>query len=422
VIYVVTILCVAEVLTMTGFSTYAALLPVLRSEWGASNTLAGVVSGAFFAGYMAAVPALASLTDRIASRRVYVGGCAALTAGSVAFAWADGPLTAMFAHALLGAGLAGTYMPGLKDLSDRTAGRPRQSRGIAFYTSTFGVGSSLSLWMAGALQSHYGWRLAFLVSAAGPIAAAGLVLAALPALPFVPGGSSRRGLFKKVLGDRRIIGYVTGYAAHCWELFAVRSWIVAFLTFAASGARLSAPTIAAIINLLGPPASISGNELASGRRVRVVRMTMVAAAVLACLTGFAAGSGERIVILVTSLYVLAIMADSAAMTAGLVEVSPPEARGTSMAVYSFFGFGGALLGPITFGALLDAGGGAASTGAWRLAFAGLAAVSLTGAALLGALTNREARSSGRLASRGEPGDSRREATRRQAPSEPSRMS
>jgi MFS family permease len=386
VIYVVTILCVAEVLTMTGFSTYAALLPVLRSEWGASNTLAGVVSGAFFAGYMAAVPALASLTDRVASRRVYVAGCGALTLGAVGFATAEGPVAAMLAQALLGAGLAGTYMPGLKDLSDRTAGRPRQSRGIAFYTSTFGVGSSLSLWMAGAVQSHHGWRAAFLVSAIGPIGAAALVLLALPPLPFAPAAGSHRGLFRQVLGDRRITGYVTGYAAHCWELFALRSWIVAFLSFAASGARLSAPTVAAIINLLGPPASISGNELAAGRRVRVVRITMVAGAVLACLTGLAAGRGERIVILVTSLYVLAIMADSAAMTAGLVEVSPPDARGTAMAVYSFFGFGGALMGPITFGALLDTGGGAESQRAWLLAFAGLALVSLAGAGALGRST------------------------------------
>jgi MFS family permease len=45
-----------------------------------------------------------------------------------------------------------------------------------------------------------------------------------------------------------------------------------------------------------------------------------------------------------------------------------------MAVYSFFGFGGALIGPIMFGALLDAGGGASVRRAWILAFAGLAAV------------------------------------------------
>jgi MFS family permease len=116
--------------------------------------------------------------------------------------------------------------------------------------------------------------------------------------------------------------------------------------------------------------------------VRVVRATMVVGAALACLTGLLADRGPVIVILVTSLYVLAIMADSAAMTAGLIEVSPPDAKGTAMAVYSFFGFAGAFMGPIVFGALLDVGGGASSQRAWLLAFAGLAAVSLAGAAAL----------------------------------------
>ena len=192
-----------------------------------------------------------------------------------------------------------------------------------------------------------------------------------------------------MLRDRRITSYVIGYATHCFELFAVRSWIVAFLAFAASGAALPPATIAAIVNLFGPPASISGNEVAAGRRVRTVRWLMAAGAVLACATGLVSGMGAMVVIAVTSVYVLFIMADSAALTAGLIEVSPPEARGTAMAVYSFFGFGGALLGPITFGALLDAGGGASAHGAWRLAFAGVAIVSLAGVAALGpAIGNR----------------------------------
>jgi MFS family permease len=381
-VYVAAVLCIAEILTMTGVATYAALLPVLRAEWTATNTLAGAISGAFFAGYMAAVPVLVSLTDRIAPRRVYVWGCGALTAGSIAFAYAPGPFGAMVAQALLGAGLAGTYMPGLKELSDRTSG-PRQGRAIAVYTSTFGLGSSLSLWMAGALQSYAGWRVAFLAAGAGPILAAAFVLIALPARTFVPSTVSHRGLFRLVLKDRRIIGYVLGYAAHCWELFAFRSWMVAFLSFAAGGAALAAPTIAALINLLGPPASISGNEIAAGRRLRVVRVLMVAGAVLACLTGLTARSGPIVVIVLMSLYMLAITADSAALTAGLIEVSPPAARGTAMAVYSFFGFAGAFMGPIVFGALLDAGGGAAAHRAWILAFAGVAAVSVAGIVALG---------------------------------------
>lgn len=381
-IYVVIVLCIAEILTMTGVATYSALLPVLRAEWAATNTLAGAISGAFFAGYMAAVPILVSLTDRIAARRVYVGACGALALGSIAFACSPGPLAALLAQALLGAGLAGTYMPGLKELSDRTSG-PRQGRAIAFYTSTFGLGSSLSLWMAGALQVQVGWRAAFLAAAAGPILAAALVLIALPARSVVPSTVSHRGLFRIVLKDRRIAGYVMGYAAHCWELFAFRSWMVAFLSFAAGGAALSAPSIAAIINLLGPPASISGNEIAAGRRLRTVRFLMAVGAVLACLTGLSARTGPIVVIIVMSLYMLAITADSAALTAGLIEVSPPEARGTAMAVYSFFGFAGAFMGPVVFGALLDAGGGATAYRAWVLAFGGVAAVSVAGIVAVG---------------------------------------
>lgn len=380
-VYVVTLLCAAEVLTMTGVATYAALLPVLRAEWQATNTLAGIISGAFFGGYLVAVPVLVSLTDRIPARRVYVCACAALAAGAFAFSRAAGPGGAMAGQALLGAGLAGTYMPGLKELSDRTAGAG-QSRAIAFYTSTFGVGNSLSLWMAGALQSHFGWRAAFAAAAIGPAAAALLIAIALPARPFAPSTTPRRGLFRAVVRDRRIGGYIIGYAAHCWELFAVRAWLVAFLSFAASGTAVSAPTIAAFMNLLGPPASISGNEIAAGRRVRMVRITMVTGAVLACITGLSAGRGTGFVIMVTSLYVLVIMADSAAMTAGLIEASPPDARGTAMAVYSFFGFAGALMGPITFGALLDAGGGSGARAAWLLAFSGIALVSVAGVAAL----------------------------------------
>jgi hypothetical protein len=51
-----------------------------------------------------------------------------------------------------------------------------------------------------------------------------------------------------------------------WELFSRRSWVVAFLAFSIQlqpiGAFTWSPTqIAFIINLIGHPASIGGNEL-----------------------------------------------------------------------------------------------------------------------------------------------------------------
>jgi len=365
---------------MTGVSTWAALLPVLQAEWHTSNTIAGVVSGAFFAGYLAAVPVLVSLTDRVPARRVYICSCGALACGAIGFALGTGPATAMVFQAVLGAGLAGTYMPGLKELSDRIVG-PRQGRAIAFYTSTFGIGTSLSLFVSGLLQRHFGWRAAFLAGAVGPLLAAAL-MRRLPPAPRVSPASRSSLSFRSVLRDRRVLGYVIGYTAHCWELFALRSWLVAFLGYAATGVSIAPSTIAAAVNLLGPPASIAGNEIAAGRRVRMVRYTMFAGAALAFGMGLTARRGSLIVIAVTAAYVITIMGDSAALTAGLVETSDPAARGTVMAVYSFFGFGGGLLGPIVFGTLLDAGGGTASHRAWILAFASLTAVSLLGAASL----------------------------------------
>src|SRR6202008_1489933 len=77
-------------------------------------------------------------------------------------------------QALLGVGIAATYMPGLRLLSDRVSG-PSQSRYIAFYTSFFGIGTALSLALAGLLAATTGWRSAFVVSAAGPLLAGFLV-------------------------------------------------------------------------------------------------------------------------------------------------------------------------------------------------------------------------------------------------------
>src|SRR5580765_1216010 len=126
---------------MLGFLTYAALLPELRDEWGMSNAEAGIVSGMFFAGYIGTVSLWTALTDRVDARKVYVAGSVLAMLGSGGFALlASGFVSALLFQVLLGIGIAATYMPGLRLLSDRVSG-PYQSRYIAFYTSFFGIGS-----------------------------------------------------------------------------------------------------------------------------------------------------------------------------------------------------------------------------------------------------------------------------------------
>ena len=64
-------LCVAEVFSMIGVAAFPALLPTFLTEWQLTNTDAGWLNGIYYAGYLAAVPVLVSLTDRAPTRRIY---------------------------------------------------------------------------------------------------------------------------------------------------------------------------------------------------------------------------------------------------------------------------------------------------------------------------------------------------------------
>jgi len=372
---------------MLGFATYAALLPQLRDQWHLSNAQAGLISSTFFVGYVATVSYWTALTDRRDGRTVYLVGALLASAGGAGFGLAaDGLASGMFFHALLGAGIAGTYMPGLRLLSDRTSG-PFQSRYIAFYTSFFGIGTAISLALAGLLSPACGWRCAFLISAAGPLVA-GLVVFALVSGTEVRGGRvefSFATLFplaswKKVLADRAAAGYTLGYMAHCIELFGSRGWMVAFLSYAAGlqSAGQSFPwnyaAIAAAINLLAVPASIFGNEIALrvGRR-QWIQVAMAGSGACGVLLAFGAPLHWTLVIALLVVYSMLVMAESATLTAGLVGAVPPELRGAALGLYSLAGFAGGALGPSLFGVALDLAGGKASAIAWTCAYAAIGA-------------------------------------------------
>ena len=161
---------------MLCYAIYPTLLPQLQREWGASNSAAGLISGMFFAGYMASVPVLSGLTDRVDARRVYFCSSLLVACGCLGFAlFAQGVWSAAAFQALTGAGIAGTYMPGLRALTDNL-GERAQSRAVSFYTAVFGFGASLSILLAGAIAASLGWRWAFGLCALGPLAAGLMVL------------------------------------------------------------------------------------------------------------------------------------------------------------------------------------------------------------------------------------------------------
>ncbi|MCS6780031.1 MAG: MFS transporter [Geminicoccaceae bacterium] len=388
-------LCAALVLGLAGNMTFQALVPELSAELALSKTEIGWISTVNYLAYAAAAPLLVGLTDRIDARLVMGSGLAfSLVAGLGSALFLDGFLSALLWRGLSGIGIAGTYMPGLKALTDRTAG-PGQARLQALYTAVYSVGTALSAWLAGLLLVALGWRAAFLASGLLPALAGLLLVPLLPHRPRGSGGGTAAGI-RAALRQKRAMGFALAYGAHCWELFGFRTWLVAFLVFAAAetGAavdRASIASFATLVLLLGLPASLVGNELASRLpRTAVVSAFMLASAGLGTALGLVLDAGFALTLALALLYGCLVMIDSAAITVGTVQAAAAELKGATLAIQTLLGSVGAMLAPLASGFLLDLLGPGTRAG-WAAALACVAAGALLGPLALAFVARGERR-------------------------------
>ena len=388
----VALACLAQVLTMLGVSAFAALLPQFREAWALSNTEAGWIGSVLLAGYVVAVPLLVTLTDRVDPKRIYLVGVAVAAIGNVGFAvFADGFWSAMVFRGLAGAGLAGTYMPGLKALADHVDPR-HQSRATAVYVSGFGLGAALSYPYAGYVAAWTGWPAAFAGAGLAALVAGAIVALAVPRSAPQQMRADEASLLdlRPILANRSVMAYTLCYALHNWELFALRAWVVAYLTFteglhgAATG--VLAPTVvAAVVTIVGMPASILGNEVSMRRgRRRTVALVMAGSAAMCWAVGFSSAISYLLVAALCLVHGVTALGESASVTAGVLGNAPPGYRGATMALHSTIGFTGAALGPLAFGWVLDLAGSGNGM-AWGLAFGHMGLVVLAGPLLLALL-------------------------------------
>ena len=377
------LMLIAQTCALLGFACYAVVLTTLQEEWQLSNLQSGLIASAFFFGYMLAVPLATALTDRVDARKVYLIGGLSATFGLLGMAFfASNFWTALIFMAINGAGLAGTYMPGLKILSDRIqAGE--LTRHIAFYTAFFGIGTGFSYLCSGWILDALGWHYVFGIIALGPFSAFLIVALLIPPLQHEkwkgPIHIRLHDIFpvdkwKLVLQDKNASGFIFGYTAHSLELFASRSWIVAFFAFCTvvTGETffLAATTLAGVINFFGVPSSILGNEIALriGRQ-KWVCIVMLTSTVLGIALACSTGQSWWLIFALAIGHAIFIMADSSTLTAGLVISAQENIKGAAMGLHSLMGFGGGLLGPAIFGFVLDISGSRTSQASWIWAYA-----------------------------------------------------
>jgi predicted MFS family arabinose efflux permease len=380
--------CVAEILSLSGYSIVPALLPEITEDWALDSTQGGWLAGIISGGYMIGVLPLVAATDRMPARTVYLA-CAVLSVfSSLGLALSDTFAPALLFRALTGFGLAGMYMPGLRAVTDGTDGA-RRARIAALYTSSFTIGTALSF-LLGRTGIQYGWRAAFMVASLMSLVGLIIAWAMLPrrAAPARP--AKARFPMRAVMRNRDAVILIAAYTATIWGAVGLRQWVVVFLGFCAGDPTRTdwrMLTVAAIINLLGVPAGLWGNELAIRFGLRFTAICIfVTTAIVTGLFGLAA----MLPFLLASLASLAVgfvaQGNFSNLTSGLLAAAEPQHAGATMALYSCIGFGGGFLGTVLFGFTLDRFGGAGQLAAWVASFGGSGIACLLGAAAMAFLS------------------------------------
>jgi MFS family permease len=354
-------LSLCEIGTMLVFYNYSAVLPIIQKEWSLTNSQAGWIYSSYQIGYILAVVFLTSLTDYVNPKYVYISTAFWAGISCVSFSFlAEGFRSALIFRTLTGMGLAGTYMPGLRMVSEKFSPHER-GKAVGIYVAAFTLGGSLSIFLTGFLTSLFSWRWAFLITSLGPIAGGVIAFFRLGENVEEKTVGEGKVSFGQVIRHRPALIMIVGYVGHMWEMFGMRGWMVAFLTACllttehgfSKAVSLSA-FIVGWINLVGAASNALGGLLSDRfGRANTIIVIMLGSSLISLLFGWTRTSPFWLVLTLSLLYGFMVTAESSVLSTGITELALPGGLGRTMALQSLSGFGVASLSPIVFGFILD---------------------------------------------------------------------
>jgi MFS family permease len=395
----VAVVCAAQVLVQLGAYFWPALLPGMMPLWGLSNSEAGWITAVFYGAYLLAVPILVTLTDRVDARFVYLFGVGCTITAHLLFGLvAEGFWSALALRGLAGIGWAGTYMTGLKLLSDQVD-KKLMSRATAGHAASIGISGGVSFACADLLSNAFGWQSAFLVAASTAIAAWLIVALLVPRRTTpLPRAADGQALFdfRPVFRNRSAMAYAVAYCIHTLEMNALRGWGVAFLAYVAvstgAEARFSPTYVLTALGVIGTFASVFGNEAAiRWGRVKLITLAMLASVAVSGSIGFIGTLSYTLAVALLLVYGFVVWLDSSSLTAGAAGTAEPSRRGATLAVHSMLGYSGGFIGPLMIGYTLDLVGGFTGDArmAWGVSFGLVALLMLLALAAFRLMRPRE---------------------------------
>jgi MFS family permease len=339
------VLAVAELFAMSLWFSASAVAPELAPTWGLTPTQTGLLTSAVQVGFVvgALLSAVLTLSDTVPPRYLFAGSAVAGAGLTVLLASAvDSAFPAIGLRFLTGVALAGVYPPGMKI----AAGWFREGRGLAIGTliGALTVGSALPHLVRGV--GGIGRPTLVLLSAAALATLGGVLVLFVrpgphqaPAAPFDPGA------VKRILAERGTLLANLGYFGHMWELYAVWTWIPAFLaaSFALTDDPLATPQVAALvafgtIAVGGLGALVAGVGADRFGRTTVTSASMLVSGAASLLAGVVFGTSLLLVVPFVLVWGFAVVADSAQFSAAVTELTEGSYVGSALTVQTALGF------------------------------------------------------------------------------------
>ena len=339
----VALLALAELLGMSVWFAGNAAAPQLSLRWGLDAAHVGWLTTAVQVGFVAgtAAAALLNLADLWPSRMYFAA--AALLAGiaNLGLDLAPDYRAALATRFLTGCSLAGVYPPAMKMIA--TWFRARRGLAIGIVVGALATGKALP-YLVHAV-GHASLSAVTLTTSAGAALAALLVGMLYREGPFP---FERRAfdwkLVAAVIRHRETRLATVGYLGHMWELYAMWTWVPAFLVASMASSRATHPAWAADLTTLGTLAAggigCVWGGWAAGRMgyARVVTIAMAASG--ACCLAIGALFGATLWLLAPAVWLWGffVVADSAQFSAMVTEAAPRHSVGTALTLQTSFGF------------------------------------------------------------------------------------
>jgi len=342
---VLLVIALAELLAMSLWFSATAAAPELAAEWGLTDGETAWLTIAVQLGFVAGALLSSALTlaDVIRPRYLFAGSAVAgavFTAAIAGFVASAVPAIAL--RFLTGVALAGVYPTGMKIL----AGWFEEGRGFAIgmLVGALTVGSALPHLLRAV--GGVGQPRVVLYGAAGLSVLGGLLVLLVepgpnqaPAAPFDPSAIGR------ILRDRGTMLANGGYFGHMWELYAVWTWIPAYLiaSIAANGGSGKSSGLASLlafgtIAIGGAGAVVAGSAADRFGRTQITSASMAISGVACIAAGFVFGSSLLLLVPFVLVWGFVIVADSAQFSAAVSELAEGSYVGTSLTLQTAIGF------------------------------------------------------------------------------------